>query len=143
MEGWALYAERLAWELGLYENEPYGNIGRLQYELLRAVRLVTDTGIHAMKWTRAEAKAYMDQALGAQPGTISHEVDRYIVIPAQATGYKIGMLKILELRQMAMDELGERFDIKEFHNVVLGNGSLPLAILEQQVVNYIELNRVP
>ena len=94
VEGWALYAERLASEIGLYEDEPYGNIGRLQFELLRAVRLVTDTGIHAKGWTHQEAMNYVDEAMGA-PGYFSYEGDRYIVIPAQATGYKIGMLKIL------------------------------------------------
>jgi uncharacterized protein (DUF885 family)/metal-dependent hydrolase (beta-lactamase superfamily II) len=137
-EGWAMYAERLAWELGLYEDDPYGNLGRLQYELLRAVRLVTDTGIHAMRWSREQAQAYMDQAMGAQPGRFSYEVDRYVVLPAQATAYKIGMLKILELRQRAMDRLGDEFDIKQFHNVVLGNGSLPLGLLERVVDEYIE-----
>jgi uncharacterized protein (DUF885 family) len=139
VEGWALYAERLAWEMGLYEDDPYGNIGRLQFELLRAVRLVTDTGIHSKGWTRQEAQSYMDEAMGA-PGYFSHEVDRYVVIPAQATGYKIGMLKILELRQRAMDALGDQFDIKEFHNIVIGNGSLPLEILEQLVDKYIADN---
>jgi uncharacterized protein (DUF885 family) len=136
VEGWALYAERLAWEMGLYEDDPYGNVGRLQMELLRAVRLVTDTGIHSKGWTRQEAQSYMDQAMGA-PGYFSHEVDRYVVIPAQATGYKIGMLKILELRQRAMDALGDQFAIKEFHNIVIGNGSLPLEILERLVDDYI------
>jgi uncharacterized protein (DUF885 family) len=138
VEGWALYAERLAWELGLYEDDPYGNLGRLQLELLRAVRLVTDTSIHAMHWTREEAKAYMDEALGARPGTYSHEVDRYIVLPGQATSYKVGMLKMLELRQGAMDELGDQFDLKEFHSVLLTNGSMPLDILEQAVQDYID-----
>jgi uncharacterized protein (DUF885 family) len=136
VEGWALYAERLAHEIGLYEADPYGNIGRLHLELLRAVRLVTDTGIHAKGWTRHEAQSYIDDAMGA-PGYWSHEVDRYIVMPAQATGYKIGMLKILELRQRAKDALGDQFDIKEFHNIVIGNGSLPLEILEQLVDEYI------
>ncbi len=136
VEGWALYAERLAYEMGLYEDDPYGNIGRLQMELLRAVRLVTDTGIHAKGWTREEAKAYVDETMGA-PGYFSHEVDRYVVIPAQATSYKIGMLKILELRQRAMDALGDQFDIKEFHNIVIGNGSLPLEILESLIDDYI------
>ncbi len=136
-EGWALYAERLAWEMGLYEDDPYGNIGRLHLELLRAVRLVTDTGIHAMRWSREEAKAYMNQALGDPSGRWSHEVDRYIVLPAQATGYKIGMLRILELREMAMEALGEQFDIKEFHTVILGNGSMPLEILERVMHDYI------
>jgi uncharacterized protein (DUF885 family) len=135
VEGWALYAERLAYEMGLYEDDPYGNIGRLQMELLRAVRLVTDTGIHAKGWTREEARSYMEQAMG--PGFFSHEVERYVVIPAQATGYKIGMLKIMELRQRAQDALGDQFDIKEFHNIVIGNGSLPLEILERLVDDYI------
>jgi len=137
-EGWAMYAERLAWELGLYDDDPYGNVGRLMLELLRAARLVADTGIHAMHWTREEANEYMAIAFGSPPGTFSYEVDRFIVRPAQATGYKIGMLKILELRQKAMDQLGERFDIKEFHNVVLGNSSMPLAILELVVQRYID-----
>jgi len=136
-EGWALYAERLAWELGLYDGDPYGNLGRLQLELLRAVRLVTDTGIHALRWTREDAKAYMREALGDPSDRWSHEVERYIVMPAQATGYKVGMLKILELRQQAMEQLGDRFDLKEFHNVVLGNGSMPLDILERVVQDYV------
>jgi uncharacterized protein (DUF885 family)/pimeloyl-ACP methyl ester carboxylesterase len=135
-EGWALYAERLAWELGLYDDDPYGNLGRLHMELLRAVRLVADTGLHAMGWTREQTRAYVDEALGT-PGRFSHEVDRYVVLPAQATGYKIGMIKLLELRELAMDQLGEQFDIREFHNVVLGNGSLPLEILERIVQEYI------
>ena len=121
--------------MGLYEDDPHGNIGRLQLELLRAVRLVTDTGIHAKGWTREEAQSYMSQTLGGDH--LTHEVDRYVVIPAQATGYKIGMLKILELRQRAIDALGDQFDIKEFHNIVIGNGSLPLDILERLVDDYI------
>ncbi|HSR34642.1 MAG TPA: DUF885 family protein [Anaerolineae bacterium] len=138
IEGWAMYGERLAWELGLYDDDPYGNLGRLQYELLRAVRLVTDTGIHAMRWTREQAQDYMDEAMGAGPGSFSHEVDRYVVMPAQATSYKIGLIKLLELRQRAMDQLGDQFDIKDFHNVVLGNGSMPLDILERVVQDYID-----
>ncbi len=133
-EGWALYAERLAWEMGMYEDDPYGNLGRLNLELLRAARLVADTGIHSMRWTRAETRAYMLDVMG-----YAGEVDRYVVMPAQATGYKIGMLKILELRQRAMDRLGDRYDVKEFHNVVLANGSMPLEILEQVVDDYIEV----
>jgi len=137
-EGWALYAEQLAWEMGLYDDDPYGNLGRLELELLRAVRLVVDTGIHAMRWTREQANAYMAEAFGAPPGTSFHEVDRYVVLPAQATGYKIGMLKILELRQKAVDQLGDQFDLKAFHRVVLGNGSMPLDILERVVQDYIQ-----
>ncbi len=136
-EGWALYAERLAKELGAYDQDPYGDIGRLQLELLRAVRLVTDTGIHTMGWSREEARAYMNQALGDRSGSFAHEVDRYIVWPAQATGYKIGMQKLLKLRQEAMDRLGDEFDLAEFHNVVLGSGSLPLEVLEGLVDRYI------
>jgi uncharacterized protein (DUF885 family) len=137
-EGWALYAERLAWEMGLYDDDPYGNLGRLQLELLRGVRLVADTGIHAMHWTREEAKAYMNEALGDPSGGWATEVERYVVLPAQATGYKVGMLKILELRQRAVDQLGDQFDLKEFHNVVLSNGSMPLEILERVVQDYID-----
>jgi uncharacterized protein (DUF885 family) len=96
------------------------------------MRLVVDTGIHAEGWTRQEARTYIDETWGA-PGYWSHEADRYIVMPAQATSYKIGMLKILELRQRAMDSLGDQFDIKEFHNLVIGNGAVPLEILEQLV----------
>lgn len=136
VEGWALYAERLAYEVGLYEDDPYGNLGRLQLELLRAMRLVVDTGIHAEGWTRQEARTYIDETWGA-PGFWSHEADRYIVMPAQATSYKIGMLKILELRQRAMNSLGDQFDIKEFHNLVIGNGAVPLEILEQLVDEHI------
>jgi uncharacterized protein (DUF885 family) len=137
VEGWALYAERLAWEMGMYEENPHGNIGRLQFELLRAVRLVVDTGIHAKKWTRSEAQAYMNRTLGG----FESEVDRYVVLPAQATGYKVGMLKILELRQLAQDELGQDFDIVAFHHAVLENGSLPLEILEQLVNIHIDSAR--
>ncbi len=135
VEGWALYAELLAWELGMYEDDPYGNVGRLQYELLRAVRLVTDTGIHYKKWTRGEAKTYMREILGQ---SFPSEVERYVVLPGQACSYMIGYLKIMELRQKAMDELGDLFDIKEFHRVILGNGRMPLGMLEIIVQNYID-----
>jgi uncharacterized protein (DUF885 family) len=113
------------------------NLGRLQLELLRAVRLVADTGIHAMGWTRDEARSYMIEAMGDSTGAWAYEVDRYIVWPAQATGYMIGMLQILELRERAQQTLGEGFNIKAFHNLVLGNGSLPLEILEQLVEDWI------
>jgi uncharacterized protein (DUF885 family) len=132
-EGWALYAERLAWELGMYEDDPYGNVGRLRLELLRAVRLVVDTGLHAKGWSRQQGVAYMMENVGGW----THEVDRYVVWPGQAAGYKVGMVKILELRQRAMNQLGDSFDIKEFHNVVIGNGSLPLDVLERLVDEYI------
>jgi uncharacterized protein (DUF885 family) len=139
-EGWALYAEQLAWELGWYEDDPYGNLGRLQAEAFRAARLVVDTGLHAKRWKFDKAVEFFIENTGYEPGDSvepAHQIARYIVWPGQATSYKIGMLKILELRQRAMDQLGEQFDIKEFHNVVLSNGSMPLEILERVVEGYI------
>ncbi len=135
-EGWALYAERLAWEAG-FENDPFDNIGRLQAELLRAVRLVVDTGIHHSKWTREQAIKYMSDTTGFAASDVESEIERYIVWPGQALAYKVGMLKILELRQKAQEKLGTKFDIKQFHKAVLENGSLPLTMLEQQVDAYI------
>ena len=136
-EGWALYAERLAWELGFLK-DPYDNIGRLQAELFRSVRLVVDTGIHAMRWTREQAIAYMLANTGMAESDVVAEIERYFVLPGQATAYKVGMMKILELRELARSELGDRFDIREFHNVVLTNGSMPLNTLEVLVRQYIE-----
>lgn len=136
-EGWGLYAERLAWELGFYENDSYGNLGRLQAEMFRAVRLVVDTGIHYKKWTREEAIEYMVENTGMTTSEVTSEIERYIVMPGQACAYKIGMLKILELREKAKQELGSQYDLREFHNAVLKNGSLPLDILEEVINNYI------
>ncbi|MBN1872851.1 MAG: DUF885 family protein [Anaerolineae bacterium] len=138
VEGWALYAEQLAWELGFYEDDVYGDLGRLQAEAFRAARLVVDTGIHAKRWTYNQAVDYMVENTGLSQGMVEYEVARYVCWPGQAVAYKVGMLKILELRQRAMDALGERFDLKEFHNIVLGNGSVPLEILEDLVDAYIE-----
>jgi uncharacterized protein (DUF885 family) len=135
-EGWGLYAERLAWEMGFLE-DPYDNIGRLQAELFRSVRLVVDTGIHAMRWSREEAIDYMLRNTGMAESDVVAEIERYFVLPGQATAYKVGMIKILELRDLARKELGERFDIREFHNVILTNGSMPLDILEDLVRDYI------
>jgi len=135
-EGWGLYAERLAWEMGLQE-DPYDNIGRLQAELFRAVRLVVDTGIHEMRWSREEAIDYMLANTGMAESDVVAEIERYFVMPGQATAYKVGMIKLLELRDYARAELGDRFDIREFHNVVLTNGSVPLDILEQLVREYV------
>jgi len=132
-EGWALYAERLAWDMGLYEDDPYGNIGRLELELLRAVRLVVDTGIHSLGWSQSEAHAYMDQVIP----TMSSEVERYMVYPGQATGYMIGQQEILRLRNETSAQLGDGFDIAGFHKAVLGSGSLPLSILEQVIIDHI------
>lgn len=139
-EGWALYAEQLAAELGWYADDPYADLGRLQAEAFRAARLVVDTGIHTMRWTWDEAMEFFVENTGYEPGdSVDPEIQiaRYIVWPAQATSYKIGMLKMLELRQRAMDELGEQFDLKEFHTLVLSNGSMPLQVLERVVDDYI------
>jgi uncharacterized protein (DUF885 family) len=135
-EGWALYAERLAWELGL-QQEPFGNLGRLQDELLRAVRLVVDTGIHHKRWTREQAIEYMAKTTGSAMSNVESEIERYIVWPGQALAYKVGMLKILELREKAKNALGDSYDIRDFHNVVLKNGAVPLTILEELVDDYI------
>jgi len=139
-EGWALYAEYLAWEAGFYADDPYGNLGRLQSELFRAVRLVVDTGIHAMGWSREQAIDYMVENVGYPEEMVTAEVERYIVWPGQATAYKVGMLKILELRQRVMQALGDEFNITEFHNLLLENGAMPLEILEGVVDDYIESN---
>jgi uncharacterized protein (DUF885 family) len=136
-EGWALYAEYLAWEVGFYEDDPYGNLGRLQSELFRAARLVVDTGIHSKGWSREKAIDYMVENVGYSRTEVTREVERYIVWPGQATAYKIGMIKILELRERAAQALGDDFDIKEFHNLILGNGAMPLEILERVVDDYI------
>jgi uncharacterized protein (DUF885 family)/enterochelin esterase-like enzyme len=140
-EGWALYAERLAWELGWYEDDPYGDLGRLQAEAFRAARLVIDTGIHAKGWSFGQALEYLIDNTGFEPGdSVNPEIQiaRYAVWPGQALSYKIGMIKMLELRQRAMDRLGDSFDLKEYHNVVLSNGSLPLEIVERIVDDWID-----
>lgn len=137
IEGWALYSERVAWELG-YQQNPYDNIGRLQAELFRAVRLVVDTGIHSKRWTRESAISYMIKNTGMAETDVIAEIERYIVMPGQACAYKVGMMKILELRAKAKDALGEKFDIRDFHDVVLINGAVPLDILEIFIDKYIE-----
>src|SRR5687768_229590 len=135
-EGWGLYAERLGREMGFYQ-DPYSEFGHLSLELWRAVRLVTDTGLHAKRWTRERAiKYFQDNSLLSERDIVK-EVERYINNPGQATSYKIGQLKIVELRERAKRALGDRFDIRDFHAVVLENGPLPLDILEQQVEAYI------
>ena len=131
-EGWALYAERLALESGLAD-DPYDELGVLQSELFRAVRLVVDTGIHFKRWTREEAMAYMKRVTGMSDTEVSTEIERYIVWPGQACSYKVGMLKILELREKAKQEMGESFDIKDFHSAVLDQGQPPLFIVEDLV----------
>jgi uncharacterized protein (DUF885 family) len=137
VEGWALYSEKLAKEMGQYEN-PYYDFGRLVNEIWRAIRLVVDTGLHSKGWTEADAIKYFSENSSVSKGAIQAEVRRYMVIPGQATGYKIGMLKMGELREKAEQELGEDFDIKDFHDLILGSGALPLNMLEEQVDSWIE-----
>lgn len=140
VEGWALYAERLGWELG-FEKDPFDNLGRLQAEMHRAVRLVVDSGMHYKHWTRERAIDYMIEKTGIPDGDVVTEIERYLVWPGQALAYKVGMLKILELRERAKRDLGARFDIREFHDVVLGSGAMPLSVLEQQVDRWIAASK--
>jgi len=136
-EGWALYTEKLAYEQGFYSSS-WSKLGNLQDELLRAVRLVVDTGLHHKRWTREQAIAYMEEMTGDHHNSVVTEVERYMVLPGQACAYKIGQLKILELRQRAKDLLGAKFDIKAFHNVVLNVAAVPLTVLEEVVDQYIQ-----
>ena len=137
-EGWALYAEQLAAEMGMYDDDPFGDLGRLQAELHRAVRLVVDTGMHAMRWSREQAIEYMIDAEGLEESTAVSEIERYAVWPGQALGYKLGMLKILELREEAQARLGDRFDIREFNDTVLLVAATPLPYIEATVREWIE-----
>jgi uncharacterized protein (DUF885 family) len=136
-EGWGLYAELLASEMGAYE-DPFKQYGQLASELWRAVRLVVDTGIHAKGWTEQQAIDYCLENTSYPEGQIRSEVRRYFVLPGQATSYKIGMLKILELRAKAREALGDKFDIRGFHDTVLGGGAVPLPVLERLVNNWVE-----
>ena len=136
VEGWALYTERLGKEVGFYQN-PYNDYGRLQDEILRAIRLVVDTGLHAKKWTREQVVQYFHDHSAVDEVDVQNETDRYIVWPAQALGYKIGQLKIVELRERARKSLGDRFDIREFHDQILGAGALPLDVLEKRIGDWI------
>lgn len=136
LEGWALYTERLAYEQGFYSSS-WSKLGHLQDELLRAVRLVVDTGIHKKRWSKDFAVDYMEQVTGYHRNSVITEVERYFVLPGQACSYKIGQIKILELRKRARDTLGSNFDIRDFHNVVLALGAVPLALLERAIDEYI------
>ena len=136
VEGWAHYSETVADEYGFHPDS-YSRLGYLQAQLFRAVRLVVDTGIHSRRWTREQALEYMLDNTGMAEIDVVAEIERYIVNPGQACAYKVGQLKILELRERALDELGDAFEIKEFHNVVLRNGAMPLSLLEEQVERWI------
>ena len=135
IEGWGLYAESLGDEMGFYK-DPYSKFGQLTYEMWRAVRLVVDTGIHSMGWTRQQAIDYFKANAAKTEHDI--EIDRYIVNPGQAVAYKVGELKIKELRAWATKELGSKFDVRAFHDQVLGNGALPLDVLEKNVRAWVE-----
>ena len=136
MEGWALYC-RAAGRGGGFYQDPYNDYGRLQDEMLRAIRLVVDTGLHYKKWSREQVVQFFHDHSAIDEVEVQSETDRYIVVPAQALSYKVGQLKILELRERAKGKLGTRFDIREFHDVVLGAGALPMSVLEERVNNWI------
>ncbi len=136
-EGWGLYAEGLGYEMGFYQ-DPYSKFGQLSYEMWRAIRLVVDVGMHWKGWSRQQAIDYFTQNVGKAEHDITVEVDRYIVWPGQALAYKIGQLKIKELREAAQKDLGEKFDLRAFHDLVLGSGAVPLNILEQMVRDWVK-----
>ena len=137
-EGWALYSERIAAEdMGMYEDYPLGNLGRLQAEMFRAVRLVVDTGMHSKRWSRERAIDYMLNKTGMTEAEVTREIERYVVWPGQATAYKVGQIYMLRLRAMAEEKLGDQFDIREFHEMILMNGAMPLEILEESVTSWI------
>jgi uncharacterized protein (DUF885 family) len=135
-EGWALYAEQLGYDMGLYEN-PYDRFGQLTYEMWRAVRLVVDTGLHAKGWSRDQAIAYFKDNAAKTELDIVNEIDRYIGDPGQALAYKVGQLKISELRTRAQHALGPRFDLRDFDDAVLAVGSVPLTALEARIDRWI------
>lgn len=141
-EGWALYAEYLAAnDMAMYDDNPLGDLGRLQAEMFRAVRLVVDTGLHHKRWSREEAIDYMLEKTGNSAGDVEREIERYAVWPGQATAYKTGQLAILRLRKHAEDELGEKFDLRAFNEMILANGAMPLGILDEVVTDWVAVQK--
>jgi uncharacterized protein (DUF885 family) len=136
-EGWGLYSERLGKEIGFYQ-DPYSDFGRLTYEAWRACRLVVDTGMHAKGWSRQQAVDYLADNTALSMADVIAQIDRYISWPAQALSYKIGEIKIRQLRAMAEEKLGDKFNIRDFHDQMLKNGSLPMDLLEELTVNWVE-----
>jgi uncharacterized protein (DUF885 family) len=136
IEGWALYSERLGKEVGFYK-DPYSDYGRLEDEMLRAIRLVVDTGLHYKHWTREQVVQYFHDHSAIDEPNVQAETNRYISWPAQALSYKMGQLKILELRARAQQQLGSQFDIREFHDQVIDSGALPLDVLDEQINRWI------
>lgn len=141
IEGWALYSEQVAYELGMYNDDPFGNLGRLQDELFRAVRLVVDTGLHYKKWSRDKAITYMQEITGTPESSCRAEIERYMAWPGQALGYKMGMLTILDLRKQAEKELGDKFDLADFHDVILTGAAVPMSVLKLKIKNWIDGKR--
>jgi len=141
IEGWALYAEQLADEMGMYADDPLGRFGYMHDAMFRGVRLVVDSGLHAMKWSRERAVKYYTDTLGDPEASAITEIERYCVTPGQACGYMLGKLEILRLREKAKAALGPKFDIRQFHDAVLLGGAVPLAILDKIVDNYIAKKR--
>ena len=135
-EGWALYAESLGREIGFYQ-DPYSDYGRLSSELLRAVRLVLDTGVHYKHWTRQQMIDFFHERTSEDEPEVQNETDRYIVVPAQALGYKLGQLDIQRLRRQAQAELGNHYDVHAFHDEILGGGALPLDVLDKRIAAWI------
>jgi prolyl oligopeptidase len=135
-EGWGLYSERLGYDMGLYK-DPYSRFGQLTYDMWRAIRLVVDTGMHHKGWTRQQAINYFLDNAAKSKEDIINEIDRYISWPGQALAYKIGQLRILALRAKAESTLGDKFDIRDFHDIVLGSGSIPMNVLEENVNHWI------
>ncbi len=139
VEGWALYSELVAWEMGMYENDPFGDLGRLKAELFRAVRLVVDTGLHAKKWTREEAIKYMAETTGTAQSDVVAEIERYMTWPGQALGYKLGMINLVDQRAKARKALGDKFDPKEFHDLILLGGAVPMLVLNEKIDKWIQM----
>ncbi len=136
-EGWALYAEQLAVEMGMYDNDPLGHVGQLHDSLFRAVRLVVDSGMHDKRWSREQAIKYFVDTIGDQEATATSEVERYCAWPGQACSYMVGKLTWLRLRDKASKALGRRFDIKAFHDAALLSGAMPLQAMERRIDDYI------
>jgi uncharacterized protein (DUF885 family) len=142
VEGWALYSERLGKEIGLY-TDPYSDYGRLENDMWRSIRLVVDTGVHSQHWSREQMVQYFRDHTAMDETNIQAEVDRYIAMPAQALAYKTGQLKILELRDYAREQLGPRFNLKTFHDQVIGEGALPLDVLDQNMRAWVAQQKQP